>query len=79
MRIVLELLAAAAYLVFFGAALSMFVTDVIDAAAQKDAARLCKDIVLYLAGLVTSATLEVLSDDRARVENAGEAGWGKDY
>jgi hypothetical protein len=60
---VLRAVASAAFLVFIGAALSLFVTDVIDAAAQGDTARLCKDIALYIAGLITSAVLEVLADD----------------
>jgi hypothetical protein len=64
MRAALEALAAAAFLVFFGAALGVFMIDVIDAAARKDAATLCKDIVLYVAGLVTSAALETLADDQ---------------
>jgi len=60
---VLKLLSNAMFLVFFGAVFSVFVTDVLDAAMQHDAVRLCKDIVLYLAGLLTFATFEVLSDD----------------
>jgi hypothetical protein len=60
---VLKLLASVAYVTFIGAALSLFVADTVDALVQKDAVRFCKNIVLYLAGLATSAMLEVLADD----------------
>jgi hypothetical protein len=62
LRAALRLLAGAAYLVFIGAALGAFAVDTIDALARKDTARLCKNIVLYAAGLITAATLEMLTD-----------------
>jgi hypothetical protein len=63
LRAALRLLTGAAYLVFIGAALGAFVVDTIDALARKDMARLCKNIVLYAAGLITAAALEMLKDD----------------
>jgi hypothetical protein len=59
LRTILQFTAGAAYVVF----IAWFIGDVIDAALSNNATRLAEDIVLFLAGLVTAAVIDVLKGD----------------
>jgi len=63
LRKVLQFLSGAAYTMFIAGSIAWFVCDVIDAALNNNATRLTEDIVLFLAGLITAATIDVLGGD----------------
>jgi TRAP-type C4-dicarboxylate transport system permease small subunit len=63
LRKVLQFVAGAAYVVFIAASMGWFVCNVIDAALNNNAARAAEDIVLFLAGLITAATIDALKGD----------------
>jgi hypothetical protein len=63
LRTILQFTASAAYVVFIAASMGWFIGDVIDAALSNNATRLAEDIVLFLAGLVTAAMIDVLKGD----------------
>jgi hypothetical protein len=63
LRKVLQFMAGAAYAVFIAASMGWFICDVIDAALNNNATRLAEDIVLFLAGLISAATIDTLKGD----------------
>jgi hypothetical protein len=60
---VLQFTASIAYVVFIAASMGWFICDVIDAALNNNATRLAEDIVLFLAGLISAATIDTLKGD----------------
>lgn len=63
LRKILQFVAGATYVVFIAASMSWFICDVIDAALKNNATRLAEDIVLFLAGLISAATIDTLKGD----------------